>query len=192
MPEIIVLPPAAAPTQLTARYVSQSLGEHWTAFLAANNMAGWVRDDDYILRDDRIGDLLLTISATTGLYLGQFKHMASAISALSKESGSKIQLSAVNEIVAKALGYYSYNFAYKCRTTDDFIENVWPTGAALSLTELDIEAGDVRQHLYTKNRLMDRLKMNISRDRRANLDSSIKRGSRERIQAQKLKPLTFR
>ena len=189
MPEIIVLPPAAAPTQLTARYVSQSLGEHWTAFLAANNLAGWVQDDDYILRNDRIGDLLLKISATTGLYLGQYKLMAGTLTALTKDSGSKIQISAVNDIIAKALGYSCYYFALKCRTTDDFIENVWPSGAALSLTELDANAGQNRQ---TTLRLMERYKVNFAGDRLANLDSSRKRGSRERIQAQKLKPLTFR
>jgi hypothetical protein len=62
MVDITILPPEDAPPQLTARYVIGSLGEHWAAFLAANNISGWVQDDDYVLRDDRIADLLLTIS----------------------------------------------------------------------------------------------------------------------------------
>lgn len=37
MVDVTVLPPEEAPPQLTARYVISSLGEHWTAFLAANN-----------------------------------------------------------------------------------------------------------------------------------------------------------
>jgi hypothetical protein len=192
MVDITILPPEGAPPQLTARYVIGSLGEHWAAFLAANNISGWVQDDDYVLRDDRIADLLLTISATTGMYMGQFKRMASRLSALSKDCGNQIQLSAINEIVAKALGYYSYNFAYKCRTADDFIENVWPTGEALSLTEMDAEAGAVGRHLQTKSRLMERLKMNIARDRLANSHPALKNGKREKLKAQRHLPLTFR
>lgn len=192
MVDITILPPEDAPPQLTARYVIGSLGEHWAAFLAANNISGWVQDDEYVLRDDRIADLLLTISATTGLYMGQFKRMASRLSTLSKDSGNQIPLTAINEIVAKALGYYSYNFAYKCRTTDDFIENVWPTGEALSLTELDAEAAAVGRHLQTRSRLLDRLKMNIARDRLANLNPALKSGKREKYKAQRHLPLSFR
>ncbi|MGF6282302.1 hypothetical protein ABH908_000214 [Pseudomonas frederiksbergensis] len=192
MVDVTILPSEEIPSQITARHVIRSLGEHWDAFLAANNISGWQQDDDYVLRDDRIADLLLIISATSGLYLGQFKRMAMRVKVLSQESGNKLPISVINEFLAKALGYYSYNFAYKCRTTDDFIENVWPTGEALSFTELDAEAADVSRHLKTKNRLMERFKLNIRRDRLANEHRALKAGRREKLTAQHHLPLLFR
>lgn len=167
MPEITVLPPQEAPTQLTARSVVETLGEHWSAFLAANNLSGWTEDDDYILRDDRFADVLLSISSTTGMYVSEFKRQAARMKALSVSAGTKVRITAVNEFIARALGYDTYYMAYKCRTVDDFIQNVWPVGAVLSVNILEAEALNTSRHSKTINELVERYRFNMARDRKA-------------------------
>lgn len=195
MPEITVLPPQEVPTQLTARSVIDTLGEHWSAFLAANNLSGWTEDDDYVLRADRFADVLLSISSTTGMYVSQFKRQAARLKALSLDAGSKVKLTAVNEIIARALGYDTYYMAYKCRTVDDFIQNVWPVGAVLSLSIMEAESLNASRHSKTINELADRYRFNMIRDGKANeLDANklrVDKRHRERKVARH-NPLTFR
>lgn len=185
MPEITMLPQDEVPKQITARGVIDTLGEHWVAFLAANNMSGWAADDAYVLRDDRFADVLLAISATPGLFVGQVKRQASKLKKLSESAGTKVPITRVNEMIAKALGYSTYQFAYKCRTVDDFIQNVWPVGSAMSLTELDAQSNSQLRYSGVFNDLLDRCRFNLERDRIAK-EPGLERLRREKRRREKM------
>ncbi|MFJ7794463.1 hypothetical protein [Pseudomonas sp. NPDC096950] len=163
MVEITELPPDELPKSLTARHVIQGLGEHLTAFLAANNMTGWQVAEDYVLRDDHLGDQLLLISQSTGLYVVRLKRIAKYLTKVARANGAEIQLANVQEMLARALGYSGYHIAVHCRTVDDFIENIWPAGAAMSLTTLNEEAG-LPMNPELMDRLRERIKFNEKRD----------------------------
>lgn len=165
MIEIVEVPPEELPKLVTARYVAHSLGEHLEAFLAANNMSGWKVDEDYILRDDRIGDQLLLLSQSTGLYVSRFKRMAKILMKLGRANGAELKLTTAQEMLAHALGYNCYQIAYRCRTVDDFIENVWPMGAAMSLDTLNKEAVELRVNPDLLKRLRERIQFNVQRDK---------------------------
>jgi len=164
MTEITQIPSQEPPKQITARYVINTLGEHWIAFLAANNMTGWTADEAYVLREDRFADVLLMIAGSTGLYLGQLKRHGKRLRNLATRSDNTVGLSKIYDMIAKALGYSGYAIAYKCRTADDFIENIWPMGAAMSLITLDSEVRSGMTDGQVIKMLRDRFKLNKLRD----------------------------
>lgn len=168
MPEIQELPPEEIPKQITARHVTRSLGQHLEAFLASNNLQGWKAEEEYVLRDDRLADQLLLLTQVTGLYLGQFKRYSTRLLKLARRNGAEIRLTEVQGMVARALGYNSYHVAYKCRSVDDFIDNLWPQGAAMSLVSLDGAVAGMRQQSAVIQRLIDRYRFNKERDRMVN------------------------
>jgi hypothetical protein len=180
--EIIELQPQEAPKTLTARHAIETLGEHYTAFLAANNLSGWKPAEDYVLRDDRLADVLVEISLSTGMYLGHFKRVASRLRILTVQADSKIKQRAVLEMIAKALGYPSYLLAKRCRSPEDFIENLWPVGASISLHALEFERGAVVGDPLTSRRLLQHYRFNEQRDR---LPRAAREGQKERLNAQR-------
>lgn len=158
-------PPQEANKQLTAKSVSESLGEHLCAFLAANCISGWSEPDSYILRNDRISDSLLMISCCTGLYVGQIKFRAKCMRRLAKASGVHIKLSDSYEILARALGYRNYHDAYKCRSVDNFVENIWPDGSAVGLNALALDARGRGTDSKLISHLKERYRFNMIRDK---------------------------
>lgn len=162
--EVTELPPAELPKHVTARHVINGLGEHYAAFLAANNLTGWQVAEDYVLRDDRLADQLLLISQSTGLYVLRLKRIAKYLTKVARANGAEIKLTNVQEMLARALGYSGYHIAVHCRTVDDFIENIWPAGAAMSLTTLNEEA-----RTSVNSELMDRLSERIEFNRKRDL-----------------------
>ncbi|MDT8924648.1 hypothetical protein RBE51_17715 [Pseudomonas taiwanensis] len=171
--EITVLPPQPDEPQITARFAIQSLGEHAAGFLAANNLQGWPDDHDYVLRNDRIGDILLMLSATTGLYVGQAKRFAWLISKISEEAAAKIPRRASLDMVVKALGYFSYDVAYKCRSVDDFVQNFWPQGSAMGLQSLESQAPRTNANQRVINILLHHYQRNQEMDRKFNREALI-------------------
>lgn len=167
MTEITQLPPQEPPKQITARFVISNLGEHWVAFLAANNMSGWTAEEEYVLRDDRFADVLLMVASSKGMYLGQLKRYGKRLQKLAATTENHVGLSKVYDMIAKALGYSGYAIAYKCRTVDDFIENIWPLGAAMSLVTLDSEVRSGKADGQVIKMLRDRYIFNQQRDRQA-------------------------
>lgn len=157
--------PQEANKQLTAKSVSESLGEHLCAFLAVNCISGWSEPDSYILRNDRISDSLLMISCCTGLYVGQIKFRAKCMRRLAKASGVHIKLSDSYEILARALGYRNYHDAYKCRSVDNFVENIWPDGAAVGLNALELETRGRGTDSKLISHLKERYRFNMIRDK---------------------------
>lgn len=69
------------------------------------------------------------------------------------------------EMLAHALGYSSWNFAYKCRTIDDFIENTWPLGGAISLVSFDEQAIEKINKTTVSARMAQRYRLNKIRDK---------------------------
>ena len=137
--KITVLPPQAGGKQLTARYVIKTLGEHTAAFLAANNIRGFQKDGDYVLRDDLVMDILLGIACTTGLTRTQAKEFGFKIRVLTKAAGIKVSLSECLNLVARALGYHAYNLAHMCSDEEGFIENLWAYGVIINEQMLDAD-----------------------------------------------------
>ncbi|EPG8944069.1 hypothetical protein L4Z64_001476 [Pseudomonas aeruginosa] len=190
MVEIIEVPPQELPKQITAKHVAHSLGEHLEAFLAANNMTGWQHEEDYVLRDDRLGDQLLLISQSTGLSVALIKRMAKRLKKLGQANGAELKLSAVQEMLAHALGYRNFKLALVCRTVDDFIENIWPMGAAMSLESLNKEGEDIQMNPALRQLLKERIRFNRQRDSALNdvIAEDPKRGrqmKKERLKRQK-------
>lgn len=175
--EITILPPQPDEPQITARHAIQSLGQHAESFLAANNLKGWVAEEDYVLRYDRIADLLLMLSASTGLYLGQVKRFARRISKLSQSEAGKIALREALDLVVKSLGYFSYDVAYKCRSADEFIQNFWPQGAVLGLNSLEDNAPGSNANQRVINILLHNYRRNIEQDRQINREELILKDS---------------
>lgn len=162
--DYIEVPPQEPAKQMTARYVAHHLGEHLAGFLAANNLSSWAPEDDHVLREDRLSDQILLVSQCTGLSVDRFRRLAKKIKKLGRENGGELTLTAAKHMLAHALGYSSCQLAMQCRTVDEFIENIWPKGAAMSLVSLDkaVDGADVSPDLLRL--LNDRIQFNQKRD----------------------------
>lgn len=165
MVEYIEVPPQEPAKQITARYVAHHLGEHLAGFLAANNLSSWAPEEDHVLREDRLSDQILLVSQCTGLSVDRFRRLAKKLKKLGRENGGELTLTAAKHMLAHALGYSSYQLAMQCRTVDEFIENIWPKGAAMSLVSLDkaVDGASVSPDLLRL--LKDRIQFNQKRDK---------------------------
>jgi hypothetical protein len=137
----VLYAPQQAPRQLTARAAIKHLGEHLQAFLNANNIASWKPDDDYVLRSDKVADVLVTLGNARVLTVAQLKFQAKLLQRLFTTSGAKISLSNSQNMVARCLGYKDYRLAYFCRSVDHYVDNLWPTEMVVMgqlLTESDL------------------------------------------------------
>jgi hypothetical protein len=118
--QVTVLPSEDPSPQLTVRTVSKTLGEHFTAFLAANNLNGYLDDPDYVLRDDRVGDILLRIVERPGMSIKDMKKRA-------RSMHNKFGLKHTDglHVLSRALGYPAWDMANKYRDANDFVINMW-------------------------------------------------------------------
>lgn len=178
----MTLPPQEAPKQLTARQVCESLGEHYEAFLAANNIKGWVIDD-HVLDNSHISDVLFRISATTGLYVGRLSNEGGHLRKLAKEAGNDAPLHFWLNCAARALGYPSYHLAHCCRRENGFVENLWPEGALMNPDDFGEELPKEREHRRIVQAMNKNYRANRLRDRQYNqlrraLEAASKEGSR--------------
>lgn len=190
--QVTLLPPQPDEPQITARNAIQGLGQHAEAFLAANNLQGWAEDEAYVLRLDRLADVLLMLSASTGLYVGQVKRYARRISKLSDAGGSKIKRAKALDFVVKALGYYSYDVAYRCRSADDFMQNFWPHGAAMSLQSLEKSVGQIHSNDRIIGILLHNYQRNLEQDLKLNREELILRDSSQKHTQKYLQVETFK
>jgi hypothetical protein len=84
---------------------------------------------------------------------------------LAKASGVHIKLSDSYEILARALGYRNYHDAYKCRSVDNFVENIWPDGSAVGLNALALDARGRGTDSKLISHLKERYRFNMIRDK---------------------------
>jgi hypothetical protein len=189
--QVTVLPPQPDGKQLTARHVVKTLGEHAAAFMLANNIRGFQKDDDYVLRDDLVMDILLGIACTTGLTRTQAKEFGFKIRVLTKAAGIKVSLSECFNLVARALGYHAYNLAHMCSDEEGFIENLWAYGVIINTQMLD--ADDDKSVMRTNRQhwrmLVDRRKKN-SGQKIIKPDMSEKKSTR--LKRERARPIEYR
>lgn len=165
MATIIELPPQDVPHQLTARAAVEHLGEHFESFLAANNLHGWYPDADYVFRNDRLADRFVLIALSPGLLLYRCRITNKKLRKIANASGATIRCGAMYEMLAHALGYSHWYYAYKCRTVDDFIENTWPLGGAISMASFDEQAIEKINKTSVNARMAERYRFNKIRDK---------------------------
>lgn len=142
--DITILPASPAPTLLTAQARVRSMGEHFVAFLAMNNIHGYLNDPDYVLRTDRVNDILLSVALSDGLSDTEFKTQAFAIKNLTRK---QIGVGASMELLARAMGYSHYQLANLCRSPEGYIENVW-SGSVRVAAELLSSEESLKQRQF--------------------------------------------
>lgn len=119
---IQTLPPQDTPKQLTVKDASKTLQEHFVMFLNANNIQGYLKDENYTLTEDVVGDILLIAAASEGLSLDEMKRLSHRIKAITNK---QISNSLGLEFLARALGYPTYKVCRLCLSEDRFAKNVW-------------------------------------------------------------------
>lgn len=122
MVDIQNLPPQEGEPQLTARVAVKTLGEHFVAFLNANNLGGYLTEPDRVLSDDRVGDLLILTACCKMINLAEFKRRATRLREISHRA---IRPCEAHTLLAKAMGYRNYNNLLAARECDDIIYPVW-------------------------------------------------------------------
>jgi hypothetical protein len=71
-------------TKITARAAIQNLGEHFLAFMAVNNLSGFLHNEDAVIDDTTVGGTLLLIAMEPQHTGAQLKERAAHLMALSQ------------------------------------------------------------------------------------------------------------
>ncbi|WP_409262953.1 hypothetical protein [Pseudomonas putida] len=177
---IVLYAPQEIPKTLTARVAISRLGEHLQAFLNANNIANWTPDEDYVLRDDKLADVLVTIGAAKGMTIAQMKYQARKVRKLAKAGGAIMKLNHAYSMVANCLGYRDFRTSFMCRSVDHYVDNLWLTGVLLRDGLLASE----RPETWPSSRITDELRARMRFNKiRSNIINPIKkRGQKARSQ----------
>lgn len=154
----------ANPQQLTARHCIDNLAEHWSAFQAVHNLNGWEPDAAYVLRTDRIADILLRTSSRKHMSLKRIKETATTLKKLSAKADGKIKNTECLDMVAKALGYASYDLAYRCRSVDHVVDNAWGTERFLGLMNVQKDVSSLDRKAMISKLYAERIEFNDHRD----------------------------
>lgn len=182
--EIQVLPAVPIPKKLTARHAAETLGEHFTAFLAANNLHGYLENPDYVLRDDRVNDVLLKVVISDGLRDTELKKLAFTIKNLTEK---QIGVTKAYELMARALGYKGWQLARLCKEENGFIPNVWK-GERSAVQNLFIEEVLKAHEFETTNRnpmIAELFARNGFRNLKADRDEKLKKVMKKDRQAKR-------
>lgn len=121
-----VYPAQEVEKPLTAKVAIVHLGDHLQAFLNANNISSWAPTNDYILREDRVADVLVCLGTAKGMSIAQIKYRAKKLLKLVRADGNPMKLSFAYDLVANCLGYKAFRLAHVCRSIDHYVENLWP------------------------------------------------------------------
>lgn len=175
-----VYPAQQAEKPLTAKAAIVHLGDHLQAFLNANNISSWAPTDDYVLREDRVADVLVCLGTAKGMSIAQIKYRAKKLLKLVRADGSPMKLSFAYDLVANCLEYKAFRHAHVCRSIDHYVENLWPLNVisnGLLFNEGELLAWPSSS---TSEMLRERMQFNKHRD---SLYNDIKkRSKRERTQ----------
>jgi len=123
-----VLPPQPTPKRLTARHAIETLGEHYRAFLLANNLSGFLEDPDTELKEDRIGDMLIAISCSPGMTTEEIFEQAKQFQELSQ---NELTFSKAVALVLSALNYQYAKRRYDFEP-NGYFPNRWDWGDEVS------------------------------------------------------------
>ncbi|WP_288440961.1 hypothetical protein [uncultured Pseudomonas sp.] len=173
---IVLYAPQEIPKTLTARVAISHLGEHLRAFLNANNISNWAPDEEYVLRDDKLADVLVTLGTAKGMTIAQMKYQAKKVLKLAKAGGAKIQLGHSYSMVANCLGYRDFRTSLQCRSVDNYVDNLWLTGVLLRDGLLASE----RPESWPSSRITDELRARMRFNKtRSNIVNQIKKRGRK-------------
>lgn len=144
------LPPEPNPERITARAAIRSLGEHYQAFLAMNNLKGYPDEPEHTLRGDRVHDLLLIISTKPGLTIEEAKAYGFRLKHITQ---GVVKLTEGYLMVVRALGYSNWAEARHCAEVGDFIPNLWPYAKEVDVRDLlspsgSIDTKELHQRLF--------------------------------------------
>lgn len=160
-----VYPPQECDNILTARVAIAHLGDHLQAFLNANNISSWAPSDDYILREDRVADILVCLGTSKGMTIAQIKYRAKKLIKVVRSTGGSMKLSFAYSLIANCLGFSDYKFAYKYRSIDHYVENLWPLGMLINgclFKDMDFASWPSSS---VSARMRENLRFNETRDR---------------------------
>lgn len=107
-PTVVVLPPGAAPKQLTANVIPDTLYEHFFAFLNANNPGGFKREEVKMVGAATVGELMLLAATSDEMGERQFKETAKRIK---KAAAGAMRHSLALEILSTLFGYSKWHEA---------------------------------------------------------------------------------
>lgn len=173
---IVLYAPQEIPKTLTARVAISHLGEHLQAFLNANNISNWAPDEDYVLRDDKLADLLVTLGTAKGMTIAQMKYQARRVRKLAKDGGATMMLNHAYSMVANCLGYRDFQTSFVCRSVDHYVNNLWLTGMLLRDGLLASE----RPESWPSSRITDELRARMRFNKmRSNIINPIKKRGRK-------------
>ena len=177
---IVLYAPQEIPKTITARVAISRLGEHLQAFLKANNISKWTTDEDYVLKDDKLADVLVTLGTAKGMTIAQIKYQARRVRKLAKTGGAIMKLNHAYSMVANCLGYRDFKTSFKCRSVDHYVDNLWLTDMLLRDGLLASE----RPESWPSSRITDELRARMRFNKiRSNIINPIKkRGRKARTQ----------
>lgn len=161
--DIVVLPPEAEPKQLTAKVVLHRLGDHLQAFLAHNNMHGYLKDPEYVLRDDRVADILLDVASRESVHYKTLKEIARKLKLLSDKS---MKHGHCLELLARALGYKTWRDCVFSMPESEVIVNMWLDSSSTQIRLFDttvMNKAEARQ-VYDIPQIKNMIKANRQRN----------------------------
>ena len=159
-----VYPAQEAEKPLTARVAIVQLGDHLQAFLNSNNISSWAPTDDYILREDRLADVLVCLGTAKGMSIAQIKYRAKKLLKLVRAYGNPMKLSFAYDLVANCLGYKAFRLAHMCRSIDHYVENLWPLEVIINGRLFNEGAFLAWPSSSTSEMLRERMQFNKQRD----------------------------
>lgn len=173
---IVLYAPQEIPKTITARVAISRLGEHLQAFLNANNISKWTTDEDYVLKDDKLADVLVTLGTAKGMTIAQIKYQARRVRKLAKAGGAIMKLNHAYSMVANCLGYRDFKTSFKCRSVDHYVDNLWLTDMLLRDGLLASE----RPESWPSSRITDELRARMRFNKiRSNIINPIKKRGRK-------------
>lgn len=177
---IVLYAPQATPKTLTARVAILHLGEHLRAFLNANNISSWAPDEEYVLQDDKLSDVLVSLGTAKGMTIAQMKFQARRLLKLIEVGSGVMQLSHAYNLVANCLGCRDFRSSFECRSVDHYVDNLWLTGMLIQGGLLVSECPES----WPSSRLTDemRARMNFNKKRSQLVNEIKKRGKKARSQ----------
>lgn len=116
---VIVLPPEPSPRGLTANAPTQTLRDHFLAFLSMNNPSGLDRELIDHIPSKSVGELMLLVSSKDWLRVDDFKRQARK---LHKTSNGVIIHMHCLDLIARLFGYAKWTEA-SALAIDDRILN---------------------------------------------------------------------
>ena len=97
--------------------------------------------------------------------IAQIKYRAKKLIKVVRSTGGSMKLSFAYSLIANCLGFSDYKFAYKYRSIDHYVENLWPLGMLINgclFKDMDFASWPSSS---VSARMRENLRFNETRDR---------------------------